>query len=357
MTEKLRCAILGATGVAGQQFVAALDKHPEFEITAAYASERNAGKRYGESVIWHLEGEIPLAVANLEIRNGREVEQELNQFDLVFSALPSEEARNLEGTCARKLPVVSTASAYRYDAEVPIIIPEVNIEHLELLKRQRERGWEGFVLPGPNCTTVGLVISLAPIIEYGISRIIMTSEQAISGAGYPGVCALDIEGNVIPHINREEEKVSLETRKILGQMVGSEIINHETKISCTCTRVPVRDGHTLAITVETKKPITTQEYIEAVQKFNQKFREKFGDLHSAPSSSIIIRNEADRPQPKRDVNSENGMATVVGRIRRAEVFDNGLSLVALSHNTAKGAARGGVFVAEHLLREGIIKRR
>jgi aspartate-semialdehyde dehydrogenase len=357
MTEKLRCSVLGATGVAGQQFIASLENHPQFEVAAVYASERSAGKKYGEAAVWHLEGEIPKSVANLGVRNSKEVQTQLGEFDLVFSALPSEEAKDLEGICATRLPVISTASAYRYEADVPIIIPEVNIEHLELIGRQRNRGWEGFVLPGPNCTTVGLVISLAPIIEYGIKRIIMTSEQAISGAGYPGVSALDIEGNVIPYIAKEEEKVTAETRKILGQLREGEIENHQTRVSCTCTRVPVRDGHTLAITIETQKPITVQEYVEAVATFNRKFRERFGDLYSTPNESIVIRSESNRPQPKRDVNIGNGMTTVVGRVRRADVFDNGLSLVALSHNTSKGAAKGGVFVAEHLLREGIIRRK
>ena len=353
---KLKCAVLGATGVAGQQFIIAADNHPWFEITGVYASERSAGRRYDMACVWHDSSSIPSGVRALEVRDVRRIEDDLESYDIIFSALGSENVKEIEGKCAAQKPVISTTSAFRMDQHVPIIIPEINARHLALIDAQRaKKGWKGFVLPGPNCTTVGLAVSLKPIQdEFGILRVSMVSMQAISGAGYPGVSALDITGNVIPFIRNEEEKVQRESVKILGEPKEDWIRDACFRISCTCTRVPVIDGHTEVVSVETEKPCDPELYKSAIRKFNERFRRRFGHLPSCPSESIVIKNEEDRPQPRKDRDVNGGMSVCIGRIRRAEMFQHGLSYVVLSHNTKKGAAKGGIFVAECLVDKGIV---
>jgi len=275
----------------------------------------------------------------------------------VFSALPSDVAKETEGRCPEKKPVISTASAYRYEEDVPIIVPEVNAGHAPLIDKQRkQRGWKGFVVPGPNCTTMGLIISLKPLYEAcGVRRVFMTSMQALSGAGYPGNPALDIIDNVIPYIAKEEGKVTLETVKTLGIMAGDSIQKANFPVSCTCTRVPTIDGHFLSIFVETEKPCSPADYKKIIADYNVQCRKTFGDLPSAPEETIIVKEEDNRPQPRLDRELGGGMSTVVGRIRQDEVFgERGLKYCSLSHNTKRGAAKGELMVAEYLMTKGYI---
>lgn len=358
--KKFNCAVLGATGVAGQQFMEAMRSHPWFEIIGLYASEKSAGKKYNDACVWHEQNEIEPNIASIVVKDVAKIEADLKDYDIIFSALPGEIAREIEEKCAKEKPVVSTTSAFRYDKDVPICIPEINYIHLSLIERQKkERGWKGFVVPGPNCTTVGLAISLKPIYdEFGIKNVFMTSLQALSGAGYPGVASLDIIDNVVPYIAKEEEKVQQETVKILGmlEIQKNEIRNASFGVSCTCTRVNVYDGHTETVFVETEKKCSPEDYKIAITHFNEKFRKEFGDLPSAPKESIVIKEEENRPQPRKDRNINNGMSVVVGRIRSDSVFENGLKYVVLSHNTKKGAARGEILVTEYLVKKGYINK-
>jgi aspartate-semialdehyde dehydrogenase len=252
--------------------------------------------------------------------------------------------------------VISTASAFRSEPDVPISLPGVNLAaHLPLVEVQRKRrGWKGFVLPGPNCTTVGLAISLKPLLDaFGLSRVLMTSMQGISGAGRsPGVSALDIIDNIIPYIPKEEEKVAAETRKILGRLGEGGVVPHPLPVGATCTRVAVLDGHTLAVSVETEKGCTPEAAIAAFRTFRPDYAGL--DLPSAPGRPIVVHDDPFRPQPRFDRDAENGMATSVGRVRPEPALRNGLKYIVLSHNTRMGAAQGGVLVAEYLCRTGLL---
>lgn len=352
--DKLKCAILGATGVAGQQYIEALADHPWFEIAGLYASEKSANKKYSEACVWHSPNPLGGEIAAQKVLLLDDITSDLKGLDVVFSALPSEVAKQIEGECAREKPVISTAAAYRYEEDVPILIPEVNAEHAGLIKGQREnRGWKGFVVPGPNCTTMGLAITLKPIAdEFGIRRVFMTSMQALSGAGYPGVPSLDIIDNMIPHIAREEEKVQQEAVKILGNYVNGGVKDAGFGISCTCTRVNVSDGHTESVFVETERTAEPEGVASAMERFNLECGKKFGGLPSAPERTIILMKEENRPQPRLDRDLGGGMSTIVGRIRKDGAFDDGIKYVLLSHNTRKGAAKGEVMAAEYLHEQG-----
>jgi len=352
--DKMKCAVLGATGVAGQQFIEALAGHPWFEITGLYASEKSANKKYKEACTWHSPTPLEEAVGEQKVQLLDNVGSDLKQYEIIFSALPSEVARQIEGACAKEKPVISTAAAYRYEEDVPVLIPEVNAEHAGLIKvQQKGRGWKGFVVPGPNCTTMGLAITLKPIADsFGIKNVFMTSMQALSGAGYPGVPSLDIIDNIIPYISKEEEKVEQEAVKILGKCSGSSVANAGFRISCTCTRANVSDGHTESVFVETEKHAAVEDVSAAMERFNSECKKKFGHLPSAPERTIVIKEEENRPQPRLDRELGGGMSTVVGRIRKDAVFENGVKYVLLSHNTKKGAAKGEVMAAEYLHKAG-----
>ncbi len=352
--DKMKCAILGATGVAGQQYIEALAGHPWFEIEGLYASEKSAGRKYAEACVWHSPNPLAEEISEQKVLLLDHVAKELKRFDVVFSALPSEVAMQIEGECAKEKPVISTAAAYRYEEDVPILIPEANSEHAGLIRvQQKNRGWKGFVVPGPNCTTMGLAISLKPIADsFGLKSVFMTSMQALSGAGYPGVPSLDIIDNLIPYIAKEEEKVQQEAVKILGNYSNNSVGNADFRISCTCTRANVSDGHTESVFVETEKKAGPEDVAGAMEKFNAECRKKFGSLPSAPEKTIILRKEENRPQPRLDRELGNGMSTIVGRIRKDPVFENGIKYVLLSHNTKKGAAKGEVMAAEYLHKAG-----
>jgi len=357
----IRCAVVGATGIAGQQFLAALRDHPYIEIVRLAASERSAGKRYGDAITassgqlcWYPNTPLPEELRQMAVVDAQSMS--LEGLDLLFSAVESDAARALEARYAERLPVVSTASAYRYEEDVPILIPAVNGDHAKLLDVQRKkRGWKGYVVPIPNCTTTGLAIALAPLHRrFGIEKVIMTSLQAVSGAGRgPGVIGLDIIDNVIPYIPKEEEKVEKETKKLLGSFDGQGISAAGMSVSCTCTRVPVLDGHFESVFAALSKSASLAEIEGAMRSFGEELN---AETHpSAPAQWITVERDPFRPQPRLDRDTDRGMTTTVGRLREERVLgENGVKFVLVSHNTRMGAARGAILVAEYLTRKGYV---
>jgi aspartate-semialdehyde dehydrogenase len=354
---KLRCAVVGATGLAGNQFIAALENHPWFEVTHVAASPRSVGKRFREALqgangmsAWFVPEPLPTRVANLMVQSGESLLEA--DIDIVFSAVESDVAKPLEPLLAKRFPVFSAASAYRYDDDVPLIIPPVNAGHLELLATQRaKRGTKGFIAPIPNCTTTGLAITLAPLqAAFGVDAVMMTSMQAVSGAGRnPGVLALDILDNVVPHIPKEEGKVEVETKKILGE-IGKP---HSVRISCTCTRVAVLEGHTEAAYVSLRKPASLAEVQEAMRSWQG--HPWANGLPSSPPRWVEFHDDPFRPQPRLDRDVHGGMATSVGRLREDGVLPNGVKYVLVSHNTKMGAAKGALLLAELCKSRGLLK--
>jgi aspartate-semialdehyde dehydrogenase len=356
---KKRVAVVGATGIAGQQCLAALDQHPWFEVVKLAASERSAGKTYAEAIRdpktgarrWWCTEPPPAPAMELSVDNAAEMD--LEGVDLLFSAIDSDAAEVLEPQYARSVPVISTASAFRYAADVPILVPGVNFEHAALIEVQRrQRGWKGYILPLPNCTTMGLVITLKPLLDhFGIERVLMTSMQGISGAGRsPGVVALDIVDNIIPFIPGEEEKVARETGKILGTVAGGSIDPVTFPVSATCTRAAVIEGHTEAVSVSTSRRCTPDEVAAVWRECGAALARL--QLPSAPRRLITVHDDPFRPQPRLDRDADGGMTTSVGRIREDSALDNGIKYILLSHNTKMGAAKGAVLVAEYLSASG-----
>jgi len=357
----VKAGIVGATGIVGQQFLVALKGHPWIQIAALAASERSAGRSYKEAITdaqsgalrWFCQ-EPPVEEAMaMTVQNA--IEMDISALDIVFSAIESDQAKILEPKFAKDKAVISTASAFRYDEDVPILIPGINSEHAKLINVQRKaRGWKGFITPIPNCTTTGLAITLRPMCEsFGVNAVIMTSLQALSGAGRsPGVIALDILDNVIPFIPGEEEKVQRETQKILGSFAGDSVNPAKVNVSCTCTRVNVREGHTESVFVSTQKACEVGDVARAMREYRGSANEI--ELPSAPEHMIVVQEDPLRPQPRLDRDAEDGMATVVGRIRKDNVLKNGIKYVLVSHNTKMGAAKGAVLVAELLIRDGYI---
>lgn len=347
--KKLEVGILGATGMVGQRFVSLLEHHPWFEVAWLAASERSAGRNYAEACNWRLREPMPKAACELSVYECKPV----HAPQLVFSSLDSKVAGEVEKEFALAgHVVVSNSSNHRMEADVPLLIPEVNPDHLALVRLQRkQRGWKGMIVTNPNCTTVGLVMSLAPLEKaFGLEKVLMTSMQAVSGAGYPGVPTLDILGNVIPFISGEEEKVERETRKLLGKLADGYVQPGEFAVSAHCNRVPVEDGHTEAISVALKAKPTLEELVETWRGFRSLPQER--QLPSAPKHPIVVREERDRPQPKFDVGVEHGMATVVGRLRPCPVLQ--FKYTALSHNTIRGAAGAALLNAELMKSEGYL---
>lgn len=358
---KKRVAILGATGAVGQEFIVSLENHPWFEVTQLAASERSAGKKYIDAIRdqnsgiikWQVGGDVPKYVRDMMVTSIDEVK--VNELDMVFSAIESEAAREIEAKFAKDIPVISTSSAYRYEDDVPILIPGINDDHVELVEKQRKnRNWKGFVLPLPNCTTTGLAITMKPLYEgYGAKRVIMTSMQAISGAGRtPGVSALDVTDNLIPYIPKEENKVRIETAKILGKLVDGKIEPAKIKVSCTCTRVPVIDGHTESVFVETDKPAKLDDVKHKLEEFSHSISVQ--GLPSAPKEYLMVHQDPTRPQPRIDREVDGGMTTSIGRLEEDVIFDNGLKYVLFSHNKKMGSAKGAVLLAEMLYKKGKI---
>lgn len=356
--SKLRTLLVGATGIAGQQFVSALREHPWFEITAVAASPRNAGKRYADAVAssWFLPEEIPPAIGALHLLDATQLDGK--GFDLAFSAVEADVARELEPRLAADIPVVSTANALRMDTDVPLLVPQVNAGHAPLLEAQRARCWRGWVAPIPNCTATGLVVALAPLVErFGVRAALLTSLQAVSGAGRsPGVAALDVLDNVVPYIAKEEGKVEAETRKILGRWVqgSARVEEHPLRLSATCTRVAVQDGHTESVSVSLGRPASLEEVKDAFRSWPGAAEVR--DLPSSPPRWIELLEAVDRPQPRLDRDTHGGMATTIGRVREDAVLENGVKFVLVTHNTKMGAARGAVLVAELMRARGRLGR-
>lgn len=349
MTTKRKVAVLGATGTVGQRFIQLLDNHPWFEVTALTGSDRTVGGTYRSGCRWVIPGDMPDWAAEmpvLETKPGLDA-------DIVFSALPTDLATALEPEFAQAgHQVFSNASSYRMASDVPLLIPEVNAEHAELVRYQRQsRGWSGCIVTNCNCTSTGLTVSLKPLADaFGLQRLIVVSMQALSGAGYPGLSAFDFSDNLVPLINGEEPKVASEPQKMLGTLRESHIAHADFKMSAHCNRVNVLDGHTVCASVEFQQPASVEQVVEAFATFQAPAIVR--ELPSTPQQIIQVRNEADRPQPRRDRDAGRGMTTVVGRVRVDEVFH--IKYVVLSHNTIKGAAGGSLQNAELLLAQGLV---
>jgi aspartate-semialdehyde dehydrogenase len=348
MSPKIEVGILGATGMVGQHFIKFLDGHPLFQLTWLGASERSAGKRYRDAVKWHLGGTAPADIADLTVEEAAPN----HAPQLLFSAMDASVATEIEQAFAQAgHVVVSNSKNHRMDRDVPLLVPEINPDHLQLIPgQQRARGWKGQIVTNPNCSTVVLTMGLAPLKQFGITRVVATTLQAISGAGYPGVPSMDIVGNVIPFIGGEEEKMQQETQKILGRFAGDHIEPMAAKVSAHCNRVPVVDGHTVTVSVELSSKPSETDLLHAFETYSSIPQER--RLPSAPSRPVQYMSETDRPQPRKDVERERGMAAFVGRLRKCPVFD--WKFVALGHNTVRGAAGAAVLNAELMHSEGLL---
>ncbi|MGH9431053.1 MAG: aspartate-semialdehyde dehydrogenase [Terriglobia bacterium] len=347
--KKVEVGILGATGMVGQRLVSLLENHPWFELKWVAASDRSAGKSYAEACTWRLREPMPKSVRGLTVRECKPG----GAPQLLFSSLDSKVAGDVEREFAHAgHAVVSNSSNHRMEQDVPLVIPEVNPGHLELVRIQRKRrNWQGMIVTNPNCTTVGLVMSLAPVeAAFGLEKVLVTSMQAVSGAGYPGVPTLDILGNVVPYISGEEEKVERETQKLLGKFVEGRIQAAKMAVSAHCNRVPVEDGHTESISIKLKAKASVNDLIEVWRKFRALPQER--NLPSAPEHPVIVLDAPDRPQPKFDVNTERGMAAVIGRVRACPVLE--YKYTTLSHNTIRGAAGAALLNAELIKSEGYL---
>jgi aspartate-semialdehyde dehydrogenase len=340
-------AILGATGAVGQTFIRLLSNHPWFEISELAASERSEGKRYGEAVKW-IEGEMPAGIADMVVKS---TDPARITSPIAFSALDSSVAGEVERAFAEAGKfVLSNAKNFRMEEDVPLVIPEVNASHLGLLDRQRrERGWKGAIVTNANCAATVAAVALAPLQErFGIEKLFMTTMQAVSGAGYPGVASLDILGNVIPFIADEEPKLEREMLKLLGKYENDAITLADMGVSSHTNRVAVQHGHTVCITASFRSRVTADQATEALSAW-QGDPATF-DLPSRPAQPLIVSDEPNRPQPRRDVDSGKGMTVIVGRVRPDPILD--IRMVALGHNTIRGAAGGSVLNAELLARTG-----
>ena len=334
-----------------------MNDHPWFEVTQIAASERTAGKKYLDAIrdangiiAWDVSGPIPDYIKEMKVLTVDEVD--VTQLDLVFSAVESVAARDIETKFAKELPVISTSSAYRYEEDVPILIPGINDEQAELLEVQKKnRNWKGWVAPLPNCTTTGLAITMKPLYEkYGAKKVMMTSMQAISGGGRsPGVSAMDVTDNIIPYIPKEENKVRIETKKILGKLKDGKIEPADIRVSCTCTRVPVIDGHTESVFVETEKEVDPKNAKETYEQYNKEI--SVVGLPSAPKDYYAVHEDPTRPQPRIERQVGGGMTTTIGRLEKEELFDHGLKYMLFSHNKKMGSAKGAVLLAEMLYKK------
>jgi aspartate-semialdehyde dehydrogenase len=351
--DRIPVGVLGATGLVGQRLIVLLAGHPWFEVSALAASDNSVGKMYAEAVKWQLPTEIPEPVREMVVQP---CEPERVAKPVVFSALPSDVAGEIEVEFARAGAIVSSnASAHRMDDDVPLVIPEVNAEHLDLIPHQQaRRNWSGYIICNANCSTIHLTLALKPLADrFGLKRVAVTTMQALSGAGYPGVASLDILDNVIPYIGGEEEKLEQEPLKILGRMEDNQIVPLPTRISAQCNRVATRDGHLEAVSVEFIEKPKPGELIAAFQEFRGAPQQM--NLPTAPDRPLVVRFEKDRPQVKLDRDIEKGMATVIGRLRECSVLD--YKFVLLGHNTLRGAAGGTLLNAELLAARGMLDAR
>jgi aspartate-semialdehyde dehydrogenase len=346
--QKIEVGILGATGMVGQHFIKFLQGNPWFDVKWVGASDRSAGRKYREATTWRLNGAMPASVADLTVEDSKPG----NAPRLVFSAMDASVATEIERAFAQAgHVVVSNSKNHRMERDVPLLVPEVNPDHLQLIpQQQRNRGWKGQIVTNPNCSTVVLTMGLGPLKQFGITRVVVTTMQAISGAGYPGVAGMDINANVIPFIGGEEEKIEQETQKILGEYRGDHIEPLAAGVSAHCNRVPVVDGHTVTVSVEFSAKPSEQDILAAFRSFTSEPQKR--KLPSAPPQPVIYMEQADRPQPRRDVERERGMAVFAGRLRPCPVLD--WKFVAMGHNTVRGAAGAAVLNAELMYSEGFL---
>lgn len=351
----MKVGILGATGAVGQKFIRLLQNHPWFEISVLGASARSAGKLYSDAANWIEDVPLPENIANLEVQACKP--ELFKDVSFVFSGLDSSVAHTIEGEFASAgIPVISNASNYRMQDNVPLLVPEINSDHLELLKHQAfTKDGSGWIVTNPNCVAVPLSVSLKPLSDaFGIDSMIVTTMQAISGAGYPGVPSLDILGNVVPFIRGEEPKIAPETQKVLGNIKNNVVEPLSFAVQATCTRVPTLNGHVAAVTLKLKKkPSSIDEIKEKIAEFNANNELAKMELPSAPSTLINVHEQENYPQPRLHADQAHGMQVHVGRIREAEVFD--ISFVVMAHNTIRGAAGGAILNAELLTKKGYIK--
>jgi aspartate-semialdehyde dehydrogenase len=348
MQTRIEVGILGATGMVGQHFIKFLQGHPWFDLKWLGASDRSAGKRYCDAMTWHLVGGTPETVGDLRVEECKPG----NAPRLLFSAMDASVATEIERAYAEAgHVVVSNSKNHRMEPDVPLLVPEINPDHLKLVPgQQRSRGWKGQIVTNPNCSTIGLTMGLGPLKQFGITKVIVTTMQAISGAGYPGVASMDIVGNVVPFIGGEEEKMQVETQKILGEFRGDRIEPLAAKVSAHCNRVAVVDGHTEAVSVEFSTKMSETDVRQALESFRGVPQER--QLPSAPARPVIYMEEGNRPQPRKDAERERGMAAFVGRLRPCPVLD--YKFVVLSHNTIRGAAGAAVLNAELMHSEGML---
>ena len=357
--EKLSVAILGSTGMAGQQFMPFLADHPYFDLKVLSASERSAGKPYKEVAKWYQETPIPRGFEDMRVVTIEDVLEKAD-IDIVFCALPSEIAQDCEQEFAKKgMTVFSDAGCFRSEPDIPVIIPEINHPHMKLLSIQTEsRGWKGGIVKNPNCTTVAAAMALGPLRKYGIKRVNLASMQALSGAGYNGVPSMAILDNVIPYIEGEEEKVEFENLKILGELdeEKAEVKLHPAVFSASCHRVATLYGHIEALFVEFENDVEIEDVKRSLREFSSKPQEL--KLPTAPKDPIVLFEDPYRPQTRLDRNVGEphrcrGMATAVGRVRH-DKDKNRIKMIALSHNTVRGAAGNLVLAAELALKDGLI---
>lgn len=337
--------VLGATGMVGQRFIQILDKHPDFELTCLAASSSSAGKKYKDAATWYLDDKMPEAVEDIKVVN-TDVKAIPDDVDILFSSLPTDIAAKVEPKLAEKFIVASNASAMRMEDDVPLVIPEVNPEFLDLIEiQQKNRNWDGLIITNPNCSTIALSLTLKPIYDnYTIQRVYVSTMQAVSGAGYNGVPSMAIVDNLIPYIPTEEEKMETETLHILGELVGRHVVPAPFGLSASCQRVPVLDGHTESVFIELEDPCDVDDLKEDMMNFKGLPQEL--NLYSAPKNPIIVTDIDDRPQPRMDRNAGNGMSVTVGRIREDAAFDNSFRYTLVGHNTIRGAAGASILNAE-----------
>ena len=351
-SSQIPVAVLGATGSVGQRFISLLEDHPWFKVVALAASDRSVGQKYSDAARWVLDTPMPQYARDMIVVPAT---TESIQARIVFSALHNEIAKDLEPQFAKAgVAVCSNASSYRRGEDVPLLLPEINADHIHLVKQQRlNRGWSGCITTNPNCTSTGLTIALKALDDaFGVKKVFAVSLQALSGAGYPGISSLDIMDNVIPNVGNggEEEKVEWEPRKMLGKLNGDNIDLADIKFSAHTNRVAVIDGHTVCASLELGKTVEPEVAMQALRDYVAPLSAR--ELPSSPRPVIEVRNEADRPQPRLDRLTGKGMTTVVGRVRRDPILD--LKFVVLSHNTIRGAAGGSIYNAELLVNENLL---
>jgi aspartate-semialdehyde dehydrogenase len=352
MSSKRKVAILGATGAVGQRYIQLLQGHPWFKVEVLAASERSAGKKYKDACNWTMESNLPKEIAEMSVADATVGSVEKSgDVDLIFSSLPGDLAGPVEEEFAAFYPVFSKASAHRMEKDVPLLIPEVNPAHSALIPiQQKNRGWKGYITTDPNCSTIQMAMTLKPLMQFGLQEVMVTTMQALSGAGYPGVPSLDIIDNVIPFISKEEDKMESESNKILGSFDGEVVKDAKFAISASCNRVHVQDGHLESVFVKLEKDPSLAEVEEAFSNFRGEPQEL--KLPSAPQNPIVIRKEQNRPQPRFDRDTGCGMSVVVGRIRNDPIMT--LKYMCLGHNTIRGGAGAGILSAELMVAKGLV---